>query len=121
MSSSPSSSSWYSQWAEKKDGTIVRVSTDNLVVFLFIMESSPGSTLRLDEFGIIDRSSGLIKGLDCFVWLFVLVVLTGGGGDVVGANLYMLEDEQEDLSYSAGPYVTQTVGFSTWNCTDFDI
>jgi hypothetical protein len=43
----------------------------------------------------------------------VLVVLTGGGKDVVGANLYMLEDEQEDLSYSAGPYVTQTVGFST--------
>lgn len=94
MSSNPSSSSWYSQWAEKKDGVIVLVSTDNSGILLFTMESSSGSTLRLDEFGIIDRSSGLIKGLDCFVWLFMVVVLTGGGKDAVGANVYMHEGEQ---------------------------
>lgn len=77
---------------------------------------------RLEEFGINDRSNGLMKGLGWFglrKWLTLTADRCGNGvaQDVEREDVW---DKQWDLSYSSELYMVYIVAF-VWKCTFFDI
>lgn len=77
---------------------------------------------RLEEFGINDRSNGLMKGLGWFglrKWVALTADRCGNGvaQDVEREDVW---DKQWDLSYSNELYVVYIVAF-VWKCTFFDI